>query len=119
METITLPIEDGALLKVPVYSHHKRGNNWLAVIWPDPASPGGLGRRFQRKGHGDYYYLVGRLKVGDTVEFAADYTSGGGNKSRTRWYGVVTAITDEELTVCQYETGRQAYKAAKEVQGAA
>lgn len=58
-------------------------------------------------------YLVEGLRVGDPVEFAADYTNSRGRKTWTRWYGVITGLTNEEMTVCQYDTGRQACKAAK------
>ena len=54
----------------------------FAVISKDPAAPAGLGREFQPKARGEYGYMLSSLKVGDAVEIAGDYTSGGGNRSR-------------------------------------
>lgn len=39
--------------------------------------------------------------------------SGGGNRSRKRWYGVVRSVTDSEITIEQYETSAEAIRAAR------
>lgn len=83
-----LHIENGAFINVPVYETHKRGQNWMARVQKDPKSPGGLKREFAERARGDeYYYIVPKnWRVGDFVEFGADYFSSGGRRSRTRWY---------------------------------
>lgn len=90
-----LPIEAGAFTDVPVFETHKRGKNWMARILPDPKSPGGLKREFAERARGDrkdkhYYYIVPKhWKVGDYIEFGADYYTSSGHHSPTRWYGVL------------------------------
>lgn len=86
---IALKVEDGALASVPpgCWKTHTRGKNWLAVITVDPAKPGGLDRDFCQKAKGSSYYMVPAIEPGQAVEFGADYYSGGGRKSPTRWYG--------------------------------
>ncbi len=112
---LALEIEEGALAEVPskCWESHSRGKNWLAVIAKDPSAPGGLRRAFQEKAKGNYYYHVAGLSVADAVEFGADYYSGRGRKSPTRWYGVVTRITDSHLIVKHYATSAQAIVGAK------
>lgn len=115
MEQFTSPLEQGAMEEVPIYESHRRGTNYLAKIWTDPSAPGGLGREFCRKAHGDYYYFVTNLKVGDPVEFGADYTSSGGNKNRRRRHGVVVEITDDHITFDITDGYKEAIKHAKEL----
>lgn len=101
-------IEDGAMIDAPIYESHKRGRNWMAVIAPDPAAPGGVARKFVMRGHGRYYYIVGRDLIGKAVEFGADYYSSSGRKKSCRWYGVVLTLTDSRIAIQQYE---EAYRA--------
>jgi hypothetical protein len=91
---IAIRIEAGALTDVPddCWQTHKRGKNWLAMISVDPSSPGGLSRNFAAKAKGEFFYLLPDLSPGDPVEFGADYYSGSGRKSPTRWYGFVVKI---------------------------
>lgn len=110
---VTCTIEDGALTTAPVYENHKRGKNWLAIIGADPQSPGGLERQFVPNGRGRYLYLVNVLKVGEAVEFAADYYSSGGRKHANRWYGVIREKSDTALVVEHFSTSAQAIKAAR------
>ena len=112
MTAITLSVELNALTECPCYESHKRGKNWAATIRLDPASPGGLSRDFWPRAHGEYYYLLPKsLRVGDAVEFGADYYSSGGRKNANRWYGVVRAISDAEITLEKHGTGKDACKA--------
>lgn len=106
-------IENGALLDAPVYESHQRGKNWMAVITCDPASPGGYARDFCKRGNGAYYYIVDQSIVGKAVEFGGDYYSGSGRKSSHRFYGVVLSLTDSAIRIREYDTGRQACKAAQ------
>jgi hypothetical protein len=106
-------VENGALLDAPVYETHKRGKNWMAVIASDPGSLGGTRREFCKRGNGAYYYIVTPELVGKAVEFGADYYSGSGNKSARRYYGVVLSLTDTEMRIRKYNTGRAACKAAE------
>lgn len=110
----TFAIEENALVEVPCFESHQRGKNWLAVISSDPSAPGGLHREFQPRGHGGYYYLVSGLKVGQPIEFGADYYSGSGRKSSLRFYGVITALTEQSLSVEKTDTGKQAIKMSRE-----
>ncbi len=82
-------IESDYLVDVPIYTTHRRGKNWMAKISKDPESPGGLARQFAKKGHGEYYYSVKDINVGDVLEFGADYYTGSGNKDPRRKYAVV------------------------------
>ena len=92
-----LTIENGALTQVPpgMWTTHKRGRNWFAVIGNNPAAPGGLDRDFATKAKGSSYYLLPDLNPGDPVEFAADYYSGSGRKSPDRWHGYVVRVIPE------------------------
>lgn len=114
-EMISCPIEDGALIYVPIFEAHKRGKNWLAIIKADPQAPGGYARTFQPNGRGRYYYLTGKLKPGDAIEFGADYISSGGRKTPNRWYGVVVNVSDTALRLARCATGIEAIKLAASV----
>ena len=115
LEPITLSIESGACLKseLPKYESHSRGTNFAAVIGKDPTSPGGLSREFLPKAHGEYAYMVSGLKPGDALEIAGDYTSGGGKRTRSRWYGIVTKITGDLLELQEYSTHALAIQEGK------
>lgn len=111
----TFAVAYGALTQVPVYESHKRGKNWMAVIAPDPRSPGGLARTFLPHARGEYYYLIEALKPGDVVEFGADYYTSSGRKSAARWYGVVRNVTEDKVEIEQAPTATQAFKLQREV----
>ena len=108
-----LSVELNFLTSVPVFETHKRGKNWCAIIQRDPTAPAGLARKFCEIGKGEFYYKV-EFKVGDTLEFGADYYTGGGSKAPKRFYCVVVAVSEEEVEVIEYPTAIQALKAAKE-----
>ena len=82
-EIYTAPVRDGAMISAPVYESHKRGG---------------------------YYYLI---RDGQIVGAGADYFSAGGKRHRSRWYGVVRALTGEEIRIEQYETAAQAIAATR------
>jgi len=103
-------IEDGALCNVPAWQNSKRGKNWFASISSSPSSPGGLARDFAEKAGGDCYYLLPSLKVGDAVEFGADYYTSSNRKKAERWYGFVVSVTDECLLLRPCATGQIAVK---------
>ena len=115
---IALRIENGALANVPsgCWESNRRGKNWLASIGVDPAKPGGLDRIFWDKAKGDSYYIMSSVKPGLAVEFGADYYSGRGRKSPTRWYGFVVRVipaTDDSpayLVLHECVTGKSAAK---------
>lgn len=115
--SFTSKLEQGAMMSVPVYESHRRGRNWMAVIQKDPKSPGGLARTFMEQARGEYFYLINGVKVGDPVEFGADYYSGSGKRSSTRWYGVVVALTDEEIVLEEYPTAATAIEASQKYEG--
>lgn len=112
-EIVSLRVECGALLDCPVWESHKRGKNWCSVIEIDPTSPGGLKRAFLQRAHGEYFYMLGDVKVGDAIEFAADYVTGAGKRQFKRVYGVVLEVTATELRFQKYSTGPAACRAGK------
>lgn len=113
VESVKLAIANGALLEAPIYETHYRGANWLAVINVDASMPSGLERRFMNRGRGECLYMVEQITLFDPVEFGADYTTTTGSKKRDRWYGVVTAKTDDFLVVERCKTGAKAVIRAK------
>jgi hypothetical protein len=115
MSLFTSELVQGAMCSVPIYESHKRGTNWLAVIHIDPGQPNGLGRNFCRKAKGEFYYFTDNLKVNDVVEFGADYTSSGGNKSHRRQYGLVKSIQSDKIEIELFDTHKEAFAAQKEV----
>lgn len=116
MEKKRFAVENGAMTEVPVFEEHSRGKNWLAIIEISPTAPGGLERDFQPKAHGDYYYMVEDVEVGEAVEFGADYYSGRGRKTSNRWHGVVTAVGADFIEMMECDSGRDACKAAEDYQ---
>jgi len=116
-ERFECKIELGALTDAPVYCSHRRGKNWMAVISKDPKGPGGLRRRFLANARGQYYYMVEGLKVGDPVEFGADYYTSSGHRDPERWYGVVIELTADHIVIERYSTAVQAIEAAQALAG--
>lgn len=114
-EIVTLKVEDGALTQVPVYETHRRGKNWLAVIAPDPKSPGGLKRTFVERAKGSYYYMADTLKPGDPVEFGADYYTGSGHKQVCRWYGVVVDVRPDAVVLEHMPGPKSAFARSREI----
>lgn len=110
-----LILANGALLEAPIFETHTRGSNWLALIDIDAGCPGGLERRFVNRGKGECLYVVEQIGLFDAVEFAADYTTGYGTKRRDRWYGVVTAKTDDFLQVEKAGSGAKAVLRSKKL----
>jgi hypothetical protein len=112
-------IENGALVEVPIFEEHKRGRNWMAVITADPRKPGGLERRFLKRAGGKYFYMVEGLKVGDAIEFGADYWTSSGRRNTNRVYAAVVSITSTELVLELLSTPDEAIEAAKKIREAA
>jgi hypothetical protein len=106
---------NGALLEAPVWEEHHRSSNWAAVIGIDPAMPGGLARRFVERGRGVCKYLAEQIGVFDAMEFAGDYYTWAKEKRPNRWYGVVTAITNDHVVLVRCKDGLTAIIAAKEM----
>src|SRR5271170_6950145 len=96
---LRMAVANGVLLEVPVFEKHHRGSNWMAVIDIDGTCPAGLSRQWIDRGKGECFYLIEQVKLFDPIEFGADYTTGTGRKYRKRWYGVVTAKTEDYLLV--------------------
>jgi hypothetical protein len=115
VESLKLTLANGALLEAPIYEKHFRGSNWLAVIDIDATAPAGLARRFLDRGRGDCLYNTEQIGLFDAVEFAADYTTSVGTKKRERWYGVVTAKTDDYLMVERCPSGAKAVLHSKKL----
>lgn len=116
MTATKLRVEMGALLDVPIYEPHKRGKNWLAVIELDPASPGGLKRRFFPRARGEYYYFIEPGTY--AVEFGADYYSSSYKKHPNRVYGVL--VWDGKSDTAEFHecpSAREAIMLAKQLNG--
>lgn len=103
-----MTLANGALLEVPVFEKHHRGTNWMAIIDIDPTSPGGLSRQWLDRGKGECFYLTEQVKLFDPVEFGADYTTSVGRRHRRRWFGVITAKTDDYLLAEPCSSGAKA-----------
>jgi hypothetical protein len=110
---LRMAVANGALLEVPVFEKHHRGTNWLAVIDIDGTAPSGLSRQFIDRGKGECFYLIEQVKLFDPVEFGADYMTGVGRRHRKRWYGVVTAKTEDYILVEECPKGTLAVMLAK------
>lgn len=113
-DVVKLLVANGALLTVPIWEPHERGDNWLAIIDIDPTKPGGLERQFVNKGRGECHYVTEPLKLFDAVQFAADYTTGMGKKRFHRWFGVVVAKTEDYILLEHCVSGAMAVLRAKE-----
>jgi len=107
------------MVEVPAYETHARGTNWLAKISPNPSAPGGLDRDFVERARGKYYYMITDLKPGTPIEFGADYTSSGGKRHPSRWYGVVVRVGDDAIDLAPTEGADEAFALAEEIQAAA
>jgi hypothetical protein len=112
-------IENGALVEVPIFEEHERGRNWMAKISFDPRSPAGLSREFMKRARGKYFYMVEGLKVGDAIEFGADYWTSSGRRNTNRVYAAVVSITSTELVLELLSTPDEAIEAAKKIREAA
>lgn len=107
-------VANGVLLEAPIFEQRHQGSNWMAVIDLDPTMPGGLSRRWLKRGRGECLYMLDQLALFDAVEFGADYTFPSGTKQRDRWYGIVTAITDGFIRIEEAKSGAKAIVRAKE-----
>lgn len=114
-DPLTLKISHGALTEVPKWENHARGKNWWAKIAIDPTAPGGLKRVFANKARGDdFFYLVPDwCKPGTPVEFAGDYISGGGKRSRDRMWGVITEVHSDRIALLPSRGPKRAVKEAE------
>jgi len=114
---VKIPLEMGALTDAPVYEPHRRGKNWFAKITLDPKAPGGLRREFapRARGEGNYYILPKDWGPGTPVEFGADYYTGSGRRSPTRWYGVITKVTSNFLELKEAGSAKEAVAQAEKM----
>jgi hypothetical protein len=106
-----------SFLDVPVYDERRRAQNWFAVI--DRKGPGQKISRnpsffYKHEEKTDVFFSIGpnQLRVGDAVEFAADYISCSGIRYGCRHYGVIIDIADDHIILQQTKTAIQAIKAA-------
>lgn len=116
-KVLKLTVINGSLMQAPVYEAHTRSKNWLARIDVDGTCPGGLSRKFLNTGRGQCLYDVEQLGLFEAIEFGADYITSMGKKHPKRWFGIVTAKTDDALWVEECSSGAAAVlrsKAARE-----
>lgn len=76
----------------------QRAKNWVAVIHPNRAKPGGLDRDFLPRAVGSRYYVKNVL-AGDYIEVGADYVTTTGNKIPARRYFRVLVIAGDTWTL--------------------
>jgi hypothetical protein len=103
-------IEDGCI-RHACYEAHRRGKNWVATVTKNLKAPGGLERRFWRKGSSINYIIPTGLSIGDYIEFGGDYYSSSGRPARNREYYYVQAIGNEAVwlkTVDKKDVGKKA-----------
>jgi hypothetical protein len=89
----------GAIVSSPVCDSNRRAKNWMAVIYPEPLMPGGIGRQWMPHARGEFLYVVHTLRVNDPVEFGADYVTTLGRRHPKRWFGVVRVLTDSMIDI--------------------
>jgi hypothetical protein len=118
MPLTRLPVINGGLVKVPLWTDHHRAKNWAAVIDINGTAPGGYSRRFLPYGRGPVFYIVDQVAPFDALEFAGDRVSYSGNKTPERWYGVVTSMGPDFLEVQQTEDGTAAVLLAQQLRRA-
>ena len=109
---LTLLVEQGALLSVPVWESRQEGRNWFARIALDPQARGGVDRHFFRRAGAGYYYLLEGLEVADPVEFGADWVPGPYQRVRLRWYGVVWSLSGAMLQLVRSPDAKTAVAAS-------
>jgi len=102
-------------IEAPVYTKHKRGRNWCAIIHEDPTAPRGIGRVFLKGSRGGRFYGKENFRVGQVLEFGADYISASGNRYPERIYAVVINISEEEITVEEFKTPKKAIRFAESI----
>lgn len=91
---LIISIEDNCIDQEEIYyNNHTRAKNWIATVLRDVKQPGKLDREFW-KGYGASIREIPRLTLpGEVLEIAADYTSGGGNRSYRRQYYKIINLT--------------------------
>lgn len=108
---VNIDVSNGAMLGTPVWEDRKGKRNWFAVLTEKKDAPGQFDRRFMERGKGKCYYVLGSLKVGDPVEFGADWEDPNEQeeRKRLRWYGVVKAIASDKLTLIKTNGSEEAF----------
>lgn len=108
-------LENNAFVEVPIYDNHPRAKNWLAIIKPDPSKPNGLDRTFVQKAHGKYFYMATDIKVGQALEFGADYYTTSGHKQPARVYALVLAKDENSITLELFNSPEDVIERAEEM----
>lgn len=76
----------------------QRAKNWVAVIKPNRARPGGLDREFLPRAVGSRYH-TNIVVAGDFIEVGADYVTTGGNKIPARRYFRILQVAGNTWTL--------------------
>ncbi|WP_375274357.1 hypothetical protein [Methylorubrum thiocyanatum] len=107
-ETLTLPIDGGAIT-TPAYESHSRGKNWVARLTGPNAAK--MDRTFlDMRGR---IVDLGDVQRGDCIEVGADYYNARGAKRPYRDYYVVISRSETELVLEEHDTAAQVIKAAR------
>lgn len=111
-------IKDGVMTDAPIWGEAAGVRPYMATIFRDPSSPGGIGRSFVEKAAGDgKYYKVTGLSIGDAVEFQAAGVTERGKVAQQRWYGVITHLTQDRIEIQYYSSAKRAFIAALSTPG--
>lgn len=81
-----------------LHEPHSRGRNWIAVINPNRAAPGGLEREFLSRARATFYQTA-PVDPGDYLEVGADYFTGAGRRIPSRAYFRVLLVRKDTWVV--------------------
>lgn len=105
-------IEDGFMLGTVLYDPNERCKNWCASIKRDVSMACGM----RRTGHDlrtaeNPGYSVKKMKLGDCMEWAADYFTLNGFKKPNRCYTLTVDLTPGMISLIQFQTSEDAFAA--------
>jgi len=94
-------LEDGVVDQrcMGPFESRSRGKNWMAVIYRDIRSPGGLRREWvpRVRGRSSGLYDVSGVRPGDYLEIGGDYYTGGGSRRPDRRIVRVLEVTEDQI----------------------
>jgi hypothetical protein len=115
-EAITLAIEDGQVVRVPIWDNRGRHLNWASTITErDPTHSTGYWRAYWKApewGTARCYLVRHELGAAAAVEFIADCRPDLRGSDYQRWFGVVLARSDERLVLARHASLDAAWAAA-------
>ena len=73
---------------------HRTGRNWIAIVEPNRARPGGLDRAWLERVRG-LYYATTSIKAGDFIEVGGDRVTSVGKRYRNRRYFRILIVREQ------------------------